>query len=128
MGDHVQILNLRGKNPKKSDQAGVITSNNVFSSSNYSVKVLGSGLITKHNRATMRKVLHTVQTGKVVFGQGQRQRADKAEQVGQPADPEHSRPTGGGFVSHPVIEPGAVPAEGSVDIVDSLVVTLATAQ
>ena len=99
VGDHVQIQNLKGKNPKKSDQAGIITSNNGFS--NYSVKVSGSGLITKRNRATLRKVLPTVQIEKLLFGQA-KQRADKAEQVGQPADPEHSRAAGGGPVSHPL--------------------------
>ena len=102
--------------------------------SNYSVKVLVSGLITKRNRVTLRKVLPTVQTEKLLFGQA-RQSADKAEQFGQPADPGHSHAAGGGPVSHPVvtshpvIEPGAVPAEGSVDIVEgSLVVTPAPAQ
>ena len=41
VGDHVQMLNLRGRHPLKSDQVGVITANNIFS--NYSVKVSGSG-------------------------------------------------------------------------------------
>ena len=131
VGDHVQLQNLRGRHPLQSDQAGVVTSKNGFS--NYSVKVSGSGLVTKRNRATLRKMLPTVQTEKLLFGQGQR--ADKAEQVGQPVDPGHSRAAGGGPVSrpvvtsHPVIAPGAAPAEGSVVIdEDSLVVTPAPAQ
>ena len=38
VGDHVQLQNLRGRHPLKSDQSGVVTSNNGFS--NYSVKCL----------------------------------------------------------------------------------------
>ena len=79
----------------------------------------GSGLITKRNRATLRKVLPTVQIEKLLFGQA-KQIADKAEQVVQPADPEHSRAAGGGPVSHPLIEPGVLPAEGSIDLLRTL--------
>ena len=58
VGDHVQILNLRGRHPLKSDQVGVITANNGYS--NYSVKVSGSGLVTKRNQTTLRKIQPTV--------------------------------------------------------------------
>ena len=47
VGDHVQIQNLRGRHPLKSDQVGVVTAKNGYS--NYSVKVSGSGLVTKRN-------------------------------------------------------------------------------
>ena len=70
VGDHVQLQNLRGKHPLKSDQNGVITSKNAFNS--YSVRISGSGLITIRNRATLRKILPVVQTDNLVFGQGQK--------------------------------------------------------
>ena len=106
MGDHVQLQNLRGRHPLKSDQMGVVTSNNGFS--NFSVRISGSGLITKCNRANLRKILPTVQTDSLIFGQGQNavKRADRAEQVGQStaraelgtrlANLDHSRAVGGG--------------------------------
>ena len=60
VGDHVQIQNLRGRHPLKSDQVGVVTAKNGYS--NYSFKMSGSGLVTKHNQAMLRKVEPTVQT------------------------------------------------------------------
>ena len=79
VGDHVQLQNLRGENPLKSDQNGVVTSKNAFNS--YSVRISGSGLITIRNRATLRKILPVVQTDNLVFGQGQKavQRPDRAQ-------------------------------------------------
>ena len=47
VSDHVQMQNLRGRHPLKSDQVGVITANNGYS--NYSVKVFGYGLVKKPN-------------------------------------------------------------------------------
>ena len=72
---------LRGKHSLKPDQSGGVTSNNGFS--NYTVKVSGSGLITKRNKATLQKVLPTVQTEKLLFGNVQRavKRADRTGQV-----------------------------------------------
>ena len=52
--DYVQMQNLRGNHPLKSDRAGMVVSKNGFS--NYSVKVFGSATVTKRNRATLRKV------------------------------------------------------------------------
>ena len=53
VGDCVQLQNLRGSHPLKSDPAGVIVSNNGFS--NYSVKIIGSNLVTKRNRVSFKK-------------------------------------------------------------------------
>ena len=79
VGDHVQVQNLMGQHPLKSDQNGIIVSKNDFNS--YTVNISGSGLITVRNRATLRKILPVVQTDKLVFGQGQlgAQRPDRAE-------------------------------------------------
>ena len=79
VGDHVQLQNLKGKLPSKSDQNGVITSKNAFNS--YSVRISGNGLITICNRATLRKTLPVVQIDSLVFGQGQGpvQRPDRAQ-------------------------------------------------
>ena len=123
VGDHVQLQNLRGRHPLKSDQAGVVTSNNGFS--NYSVKVSGSGLITKHNRATLRKIPPRVQTEQLLLGQ--EQRADMTEGLGQSVSPVHSCAAAEGPVSHPAS--GAAPTEGLVvNIEDSLVFTPDPAQ
>ena len=54
VGDCVQLQNLRGKHPLTSDRADVVTAKNGFA--NYSLKIFGSGLVTKINRATLRKV------------------------------------------------------------------------
>ena len=66
-------------------------------------------MITRRNRASLRKVFPTVQIDELLFGQAKqradKQRADKAEQVVQPADSEHSCVAGGGPVSHPLNEP-----------------------
>ena len=114
----------------------------------------GRGLITNCNKATLRKILPTVQTFKLLFGQGMRagnaeqvgQRTDKAEQVGQRADKteqltqqpnlQDSRAAGVGPASHPPVShprfaPGVGVAStvGSVkNVEDSLAVTPAPAQ
>ena len=54
VGDCVQLQNLRGKHPLKSDRAGVVTAKNDFP--NYSVKIFESGLVTQRNRASLRKI------------------------------------------------------------------------
>ena len=90
VGDNVQLQNLRGKHPLKSDQNGVVTSKNGFNS--YSVRISGSGFITIRFRATLRKILPVVQTDSLMFGQGQKavQRPDRA-QPDQGAEPELSQ-------------------------------------
>ena len=50
----MQLQNLVDNHSLKSDRTGVIVSNNGFS--NYSVKVIGSRLITKTNRASLPKI------------------------------------------------------------------------
>ena len=79
VGDHVQLQNLRGKHPLKSDQSGVVTAKHAFNS--YSVRISGSGLITVRNRVTLRKISPVVQIDNLVFGQGQKavQRPDGAQ-------------------------------------------------
>ena len=131
MGDHVQLQNLRGRHPLKSDQTGVVTSNNGFN--NFSVRISGSGFITKRNRATLRKILPMVQTDSLMFGQCQNavKIADMAEQVGQgtaraelvtrPANLDHSHEVEGGLVSrpegtsHPTVLPEAAKRSDSVE-------------
>ena len=99
VGDYVQLQNLRGKYPVKSDQSGVVISKNWFS--NYSVKLSGAGLVTKRNCATLWKIdPRSVQSGQteiLLFGQELR-----AGQEPPPAEPEHRRALGGGVVSNPV--------------------------
>ena len=53
-GDYVQLQNLVGNDPLKSDRTGVIVSKNGFS--NYSVKIFGSSRITKRKRASLQKL------------------------------------------------------------------------
>ena len=64
VGDTVQMKNLRGKYPLKSDQNGIIVSKNDFNS--YSIRVNGSGLITTRNRATLHKILPVIQSDNLV--------------------------------------------------------------
>ena len=52
----------------KSDHNGVIIAKHNFNS--YSVKVIGSGLLTIRNRASLRKILPVVPVHNVVFAQG----------------------------------------------------------
>ena len=54
-GDFVQMKNLRGRNPLKSDYNGIIVGKNYVNS--YSVKVNGSNVVTVRNRASLRKIL-----------------------------------------------------------------------
>ena len=51
-GDYLQLHNLAGHHPLKSDRTGVIVANNGFS--NYSVKIISSSRITKRNRASLQ--------------------------------------------------------------------------
>ena len=101
VGDHVQLQNLRGKHPLKSDQNGVFTSKYCFNS--YSGRISGSGLITNCNRPALCKILPTVQNNSLVFGQGQgaAQRADGAQPgQGTVQRPDRAQP-GQGTVQRP---------------------------
>ena len=90
VGDHVQLQNLRGAHPLKLDRSGVVISNDGFSS--YTVKVSGSGLLTRRNRATLRKIFPTAQSENLLFGQGQKARDRETESQGA-RDP-HGRTAG----------------------------------
>ena len=57
-GDFVQMQNLRGSNPLKSDYNGIIVGKKNVNS--YSVKVNGTDRVTVRNRATLRKILPPV--------------------------------------------------------------------
>ena len=54
MGDCVQLQNLVGHSPLKSDRAGIILSCNGHSS--YNVKIIGSRTVTMRNRSTLRRI------------------------------------------------------------------------
>ena len=58
LGDTVQMQNLRGRHPLKSDHNGVVVAKHNFNS--YSVKVNGTGLVTVRNRASLRNILLVV--------------------------------------------------------------------
>ena len=57
-GDFVQLQNLTGRNPLKSDYNGIIVGRHNLHS--YAVKVNGTGRITVRNRASLRKILPPV--------------------------------------------------------------------
>ena len=78
LGDTVQMQNLRGRHPLKSDHNGVVVAKHNFNS--YSVKVNGTGLVTVRNRASLRKILPVVQAHNLVYAQGKKpvQGADSA--------------------------------------------------
>ena len=82
----VQMQNLRGRHPLKSDHNGVIIAKNNVNS--YSVKVHGSGLVTVRNRASLRKILPVVPVHNLVFAQGKNpvQEAQGAESTGSRLD------------------------------------------
>ena len=50
----VQLQNLRGNNPLKSDYSGVIVGKH--NENSYAVKVNGTGKVTLRNRASLRKI------------------------------------------------------------------------
>ena len=54
MGDFVQVQNLVGHNPLKSDRAGIIVQDN--GNSSYNVKIIGSCTITLRNRSNLRRI------------------------------------------------------------------------
>ena len=54
VGDFVQLQNMTGHSPLKSDTTCVIMSNNGHSS--YSVKILGLRTVTNRNRSTLRQI------------------------------------------------------------------------
>ena len=54
VGDCVQLQNLVGHSPLKSDRAGIILSCNGHSS--YNVKIIGSRTVTMRNRSTLRRI------------------------------------------------------------------------
>ena len=80
-GDTVQMQNLHGRHPLKSDHNGVIIAKHNFNS--YSVKVSSSGLVTVCNRASLRKILPVVPVHNLVFAQGMKpvQGADTRSQL-----------------------------------------------
>ena len=57
-GDFVQLQNLRGRNPLKSDYNGIVVGKRNLNS--YAVKINGTGRVTVRNRATLRKILPPV--------------------------------------------------------------------
>ena len=99
--------------------------------SNYSVKVSGSGLVIKRNRATLRKILPTAQTENLLFCQGQRGAKQAVRELESRTDLSRAlgRGTGSQLVDHhpgqtdqqpvlsrdPVAVPGVSPAKGLVD-------------
>ena len=52
--DCVQVQNLVGHNPLKSDRAGIIVCSN--GNSSYNVKIIGSRKITMRNRSNLRRI------------------------------------------------------------------------
>ena len=129
VGDCVQLQNLRGKHPLKSDRAGVVTAKNDFP--NYSVKIFESGLVTQRNRASLRKVdPRSVQRGQnehLLLGQELRA-GGRVSGREPPARKGLSQALGGEVVSHPLgcpvqtvqspallSRPVAAPEEGLVD-------------
>ena len=57
-GDFVQVQNLRGRNPLKSDYNGIVMGRSNLNS--YAVKINGTDRVTVRNRATLRKILPPV--------------------------------------------------------------------
>ena len=129
IGECVQLQNLRGKHPLKSDQAGVVTAKNGFS--NFLLKIFESGLVTKRNRASLRKVdPRSVQRGQsenLLLGQELRA-GDKVASRVPPARQELSPALGGEVVINPLgcpvqtiqlpallSRPVAAPVDGLVD-------------
>ena len=67
-GDFVQMQNLRGRNPLKSDYNGIIVGRHNVNS--YAVKMNGNDRITVRNRATLRKILPPVTVHNLPLVQG----------------------------------------------------------
>ena len=80
----MQMQNLTGRHPLKSDHNEIIIAKNNVNS--YSVKVHGSNLVTVRNGASLRKILPVVPVHKVVFGQGPVQEAQGADSAGGQQD------------------------------------------
>ena len=83
IGDFVQIQNLKGRNPLKSDYNGEIVGRHNVNS--YAVKVNGTGKTTVRNRASLRKILPPIPVHKPITVQAPFQSS------GPSAEPAESR-------------------------------------
>ena len=83
IGDFVQIQNLKGRNPLKSDYNGVIVGRHNINS--YAVKVNGTDRTTVRNRATLRKILPPIPVHKPITVQA------PVQSSGPSAEPAESR-------------------------------------
>ena len=63
IGDFVQVQNLRGRNPLKSDYNGIVVGRSNLNS--YAVKINGTDKVTVRNRATLRRILPPVPVHKL---------------------------------------------------------------
>ena len=79
-GDFVQLQNLRGRNPLKSDYNGIVVGKRNLNS--YAVKINGTGRVTVRNRATLRKILPPVPIHKLASVQGPVMSGPSAEPAG----------------------------------------------
>ena len=83
IGDFVQIQNLKGRNPLKSDYNGEIVGRHNVNS--YAVKVNGTGKTTVRNRASLRKILPPIPVHKPITVQA------PIQSSGPSAEPAESR-------------------------------------
>ena len=91
IGAWVQLQNLRGRHPLKSDSSGVVIGRR--NENSYAIKVNGSEIVTVRNRSTLRRIPTPVQIHRpVAIGSlTGRNRKESANEVVQPCGPSENK-------------------------------------